>query len=612
MLALQPRPYQGEQLEASLKEYIDGINRQLLVAATGTGKTVFFSMLYETFRHLLPGKMLVTVHREKLVDQAVKAIRKWNPTLKVGKEMAEHYADTDCDVIVSCIASVGREGATRMQRFGWDNIDKIVIDESHHAIAESYLRLLEESGVMQPRSKKLLVGVTATPKRKNRRKKIADSGDEDMISLKTVFQKIVHKYTIRTAIKEGWLVPIKGYKLKTDTDLSEVKTTAGDYNQEDLADTVNTVRRNQQIVKFWMEVGQNRQTAAFTVDIKHAQALALEFHKAGVKAEAVWGTDKEQEAKIAKFEAGEITVLCNCALLTEGYDAWQIQCVLDTAPTKSSTVYTQKIGRGTRLEEGTGNLLEAIKAGIALHKLDCFVLDVCDNNTRCSLVTLPSLVGLNPDFDLHGDSVTDAIDKIEHLQEKYPTIDFTDLTDLSKVKVFVESLDMFAEPYTQEVKEFSELTWMQTQDGAYVLAIPERRDVQSAKEYWNFKHEKLHISQNELEEYELSITTVSTDKKLGTFNTLKEAFTTADDVVRRCRPDRVKVMQRNAGWHDGPASDASKAYLKKLTKKKAFIYCTCPVGPQCSGIVGTTCATCKMQQLTSGQASLAITRFKVT
>jgi len=611
---MQPRPYQVEQLNASLTEYINGVNRQLLVAATGTGKTPFFCLLYDKVRHLLPGKMLVTVHREKLVDQAIKAMHRWNPTLKIGKEMAEHYADTDCDVIVSCIASVGRDGATRMQRFGWDNIDKIVVDEAHHSIADSYLRLLAEAGVLQPGSKKLLVGVTATPKRKNRRSKDVKEvhEDEDMVSLKTVFQKIIHKYTIRQAIKDGWLVPIRGFRLKTETDLSDIKTVAGDYNQGQLAEAVNTGTRNQQIVKMWLDVAERRQTLVFTVDIQHGKDLAAEFRKAGIKAEAVWGTDKEQEEKIAQFERGEITVLCNCALLTEGFDAWQIQCVLDAAPTQSSSLYTQKIGRGTRLEEGTGNLLEALKGGMPLHKQDCLVIDVCDNNKRCSLVTLPSLVGLNPDFNLHGESVTKAADKVEELEEKHPGIDFKDLTDLSKVKAYVEALDLFADPYPVEVKEFSELTWLSQADGSYVLHIPEERGISDAKEYWRFRHERLVITQDNLEQWELSIVSTDPERKLGTFNTLKEAITTSEEVVRRCRGDRVKLLQREASWHQYPATDATKRYLKRLVvKTRPFMFCLCPVGPMCSGVAGQTCATCGKPQLTAGQATTAITKLKV-
>ena len=611
MLALRPR--QEECLASILQEYMAGIHQMLVVQATGTGKAVVIANIMRKMRHLLPGKVLVFVHTEELVKQLVKTCQDWNPELKVGREQANFYADTDCDIIVSCVASIGREGATRLQRFG--EFDIVCCDEAHHSIASTYLNVFDMVGVLKPDTRKLLVGFTATPKRKNitrsQKKEFTVLDDEELLSLKSVYKKIVFTYTIRKAIKEGWLVPLRGFRLKTETDLSEVKTTAGEYAQADLSEAVNTATRNMQIVKFWLDNAERRVTICFTVDIQHAKDLAEQFRRSGIKAEAIWGLDPERETRLERFKAGEIEVLCNCGVLIEGFDAWNVMAVLDAAPTKSSSKYTQKIGRGTRLEEGTGNLLEAIKAGIALRKKDCYVLDVVDNNKRCSLVTLPSLVGLNPDFDLHGESVTKAIEEVEKVQEKYPDIDFSNLLDLSGVKAYVESLDLFAEPYTQEVKELSELTWMQTQDGAYVLAIPEKREVKEAKQFWAFLHEKLYITPNELDEYVLSITSTETDKELGIFNTLEDAFKTADEVVRRCRPDRVKLLQRNAGWHSGTASDASKKYLRKLVGKKFFSRCLCVVGKDCNGVAGSACGTCGKIQMNAGECALAITKFKV-
>ncbi len=611
MLALRPR--QDECLDAILAAYTEGTRQQLVVQATGTGKAVVIANIMRKMRHLLPGKVLVFVHTEELVKQLVKTCQDWNPELKVGREQANFYADTDCDIIVSCVASIGREGATRLQRFG--EFDIVCCDEAHHSIASTYLNVFDMVGVLKPDTRKLLVGFTATPKRKNitrsQKKEFTVLDDEELLSLKSVYKKIVFTYTIRKAIKEGWLVPLRGFRLKTETDLSEVKTTAGEYAQADLSEAVNTATRNMQIVKFWLDNAERRVTICFTVDIQHAKDLAEQFRRSGIKAEAIWGLDPERETRLERFKAGEIEVLCNCGVLIEGFDAWNVMAVLDAAPTKSSSKYTQKIGRGTRLEEGTGNLLEAIKAGIALRKKDCYVLDVVDNNKRCSLVTLPSLVGLNPDFDLHGESVTKAVEEVEKVQEKYPDINFSNLLDLSGVKAYVESLDLFAEPYTQEVKELSELTWMQTQDGAYVLAIPEKREVKEAKQFWAFLHEKLYITPNELDEYVLSITSTETDKELGIFNTLEEAFKTADEVVRRCRPDRVKLLQRNAGWHSGTASDASKKYLRKLVGKKFFSRCLCVVGKDCNGVAGSACGTCGKIQMNAGECALAITKFKV-
>ena len=203
-------------------------------------------------------------------------------------------------------------------------------------------------------------------------------------------------------------------------DLSNIKTTAGDYQQDELENTVNTPERNAQVANAWRKDCENRQTVAFCVQIQHAKDMAAAFRSLGVNAEAVWGVDPDRATKLAKHKAKEITVLCNAQLLSEGYDDWRVSCIIDAAPTKSPTKYTQCIGRGTRLQGGTGNLLEAIAKGIPLEKKDCLVLDVCDNNKRCSLVTLPSLLGLNPDMDVQGQSVTEVADKMEELQEQLP------------------------------------------------------------------------------------------------------------------------------------------------------------------------------------------------
>ncbi len=601
-MALRQR--QVECLDAIRNEYIAGCYQQLVVMATGSGKTVVFSNLREWVKDLFTtSKMLVFAHREELVDQAVKALQKWNPTAKVGKEMANDYADLDCDIVVSCVASIGRAGASRLHRFG--SFDIVICDEAHHSIASTYLNVFEATGVLKPESTKLLVGFTATPKRKNitrsQKKQLTVLDDEQLLSLKSVYKKIVFTYTIRKAIKEGWLVPLRGYKLKTTVSLDDVKVTAGEYQQDELANVVNTPARNVQIVQMWKEKCENRQTVAFTVDINHAKALAGTFNAMGARALAIWGNDPERAQKLAWHQAKEVTILCNAQVLTEGYDDWRVSCVIPAAPTKNSSTFTQKIGRGTRLQEDTGNLLEALAAANSLEKRDCIVLDVVDNSKRCSLVTLPTLVGLNPELDLHGESVTAAADKMEALQEKYPTVDLSHLTDMSKVDAYIESLDLFAEPYTEEVKEFSKLTWMSVADGSYVLQIPERKELKG--QYARHLHEKLHISPNELDEWVLSISTTKMTRELGIYNTLQEAFSSADEVVQRCRPDRMLVMLREAEWHLRPASEPAKKLLRTLSKSKPVLKCLCP-GPQCQMKL---CPVCRLQTgITAGEASTAI------
>jgi superfamily II DNA or RNA helicase len=605
---LELRPRQTECLDAIRNEYLAGCYQQLVVAATGIGKAVILANIKRHMADLLPGKMLVFAHREELIAQLIATLEEWNPDLKVGKEMASDYADVDCDIVVSCNASIGRDGAVRLARFG--SFDYVVCDEAHHSIASTYLNVFEQTGVLKPDSTRLLVGFTATPKRKNlkRTKKeqaVLATEDEDLLQLKSVYKKIVFSYPIRKAIKEGWLVPLRGYVLKTRVDLSNIKTTAGDYQQDELENTVNTPERNAAIANAWRKDCEGRQTVAFCVQIQHAKDMAAAFRSLGVNAEAVWGVDPDRATKLAKHKAKEITVLCNAQLLSEGYDDWRVSCIIDAAPTKSPTKYTQCIGRGTRLQGGTGNLLEAIAKGVALEKKDCLVLDVCDNNKRCSLVTLPSLLGLNPDMDVQGKSITEVAEKMEELQEKYPTVDLSHLTDITKVDAYIESLDLFAAPYTEEVKEFSKLAWMGCSDGSYVLQIPEKKELKGM--FYQHKHERLNIAENELGEFVLSISSASVEnKQLGIYNTLQEAFESADEVIRRCRPDRVKLLSRESEWHTYPASDPAKKLLRSLTRSKPILKCLCP---------GTNpailCPVCRLQTgITAGEASTAINLLK--
>jgi superfamily II DNA or RNA helicase len=604
------RSYQTEALDSILQNLKDGIHQQLLVMATGCGKTVIFSQLPSLLADVLPGRMLVIVHREELVDQAIHSIQKWNPTLKVGKEMAAHRADTDSDVIVACVASIGRSGSTRMERFDWDTITKVVCDEAHHSIASTYLNVFEDAGVLREGTHKFLLGVTATPKRKNltrsEKKQVTTLDDEELLSLKSVYKKIVYTYPVRRAIKDGWLVPIKGFRLKTTTDLSNVKTTAGDFAQDQLADAVNTEDRNLKIVKLWMDNAENRTTLTFTVDIKHAQDLSQAFAQQGVASAAVWGDDPERADKIERLRTGSLKVLTNCAVLTEGFDAWQIGCVVLARPTKSSSLFTQMIGRGTRLQEGTGNLLKAQELGYALSKKDVLILDVVDNSSKCSLVTLPSLLGLNPELDLHGESVTAAAEQVEALEEKYPGVPFNNLLDIRNVKAYIESIDLFANPYPEEVAEFSKLTWMATTEG-YVLPIPEQRGLSEQGRFYDYKREKLVIAQNELDEFELSIVSPQGTRKLRVYSSLQEAIKQADDVIKRCRPDRESLMAREASWHNRFASEPAKKYLRKLAKRKTMFLCVCE-----GQTTGDKCIKCGKDRATAGQVAQALNRLRHT
>jgi len=213
------RPYQTEALE-SIQLHLDkGVKKQLVVLPTGSGKTVIFSNIPQTIKDSLP--MLVLAHRGELLTQAKEKILWSNPHLDVQIEKAEDTAEL-CDVVVASVPTLGRADSERIKKYPKDYFKTIIVDEAHHAAAETYRRILD---YFQPT---FLLGVTATPQR------------SDSVRLTDVFDEITYYKTIQDLIKEGYLCRLIGYRIQTDTDISEVETSHGDYIASQLEETINT------------------------------------------------------------------------------------------------------------------------------------------------------------------------------------------------------------------------------------------------------------------------------------------------------------------------------------------------------------------------------------
>lgn len=560
---MQERSYQLEAEEASLSNFDKNVRRQLLNMATGTGKTIVFGKLLKRFKSRLPGQAIVLAHREELIKQSIEKIHLVCPEFKVDEERAEHKADpSTADVIVASVASLGRKGTSRVDKYNWEHFDKLIVDEAHHATADSYRNIFHLFGTHRE-GNKLLLGVTATPQR------------SDGKALAEIFQKIVYVYSIRQAIEDGWLVDVRGFRVHTGTNLSEVKTSGGDFAQDELAGVVNTPARNRLIVSKWNELGQKRQTVAFTVDIQHARDLAAEFEGAGVIAAAVWGNDPDRAEKLRLHRFGKIQVLCNCGVLTEGYDDWQIGCIILARPTKSGVLFTQMVGRGTRLQEGLGNLKEWIKKNsLCLPyasadggeyatpiKQDCIVIDVVDISGKHSLVTLPTLMGLQTALDLKGKSLVGAVQAIEQAQKDHPNADFGKLTDIDGLKAFVESIDMFDVRFPEIVEECSDLSWYKVGEDTYQMLIPKSSDSE--------KTGSVKIFQNLLDQWEI-VGNIRGQQFHGIRTSIEESFKVADEQVRERVPNVLKLVSRKATWHEQPATVAQLKLLKKFYPYKSF------------------------------------------
>lgn len=536
------RPYQIEATNKIDDSHTAGIIRQLLVMATGTGKTEVFSHLPERLKNKLPGQMMVLLHRDELAKQAMEKLRKRNPGMNVQQEAGTEKADpATADAIVASVQTLGRRNTERIKKFQNTQIDKYVVDEAHRSIADSYYNVYNGVNLLENPANRLLLGVTATPTR----------GDGE--GLGKLYERIVYTYSLRQAIEDGYLVDVKGIRVDTKISLDNVRTKYGDFNENDLAKEVDNPFRNSLVCSAYMAHCEGRQAIGFGVNIEHSRNLADTFRSKGVNAEYVYGADPDREDKIARFRAGKIDVLFNAQLLVEGFDLDTISCVILAAPTKSGVVFSQRVGRGTRLPNGCDNLYNLMIEPESPIKRDCIVLDVCDSSSRHSLITLPTLLGLPSGLNLRGKSLIGSAKAIEEQLEKFPHLDFSTLNDIDQIQAFVESVNLFEVKFPDEVESGSEFTWHPAYDGGYILMLPEK--------------ESVHIRQNLLDKFE--IWGILKGKKYrGERDTLADAFSAADDLIRKVVPESIKLVNRKADWHDLAPTDGQIKLIRKLFRGK--------------------------------------------
>jgi superfamily II DNA or RNA helicase len=503
-MTLQLRDYQRDFFQRVRERYDAGVTRQLGVLATGLGKAVLFAALREQMN--FGKKIMVLVHREELAAQAADKLWRWNQHLHVGVEMADRYADVDgifpATLIVASVPTLGRRGSRRIAKFLPEDFDCIVSDEAHHSSSPQWRNVLTHFGLTEPGGSILSLGLTATPNR------------SDGTGLRQNFDEIVFDMGIREGIQSGYLVDLRGIRVNTKTNLDKVKTRAGDFAEDELANAVNTVERNAIIVKEWMAAAFDLKTVVFTVDIQHAMDLAAAFSKCGVPAEAVWGADPDRKVKLHKHRSGQVPVLCNCAVLTEGYDDPGIRCIVLAKPTKSALLFTQMIGRGTRIDDG---------------KPDCIIMDVVDNTKKHSVVTVPSLLGLPAQLDLKGKSVIQAKERFERVAKEFPIADLSAITSLSKLDSVAENISLFQVHYPPEISRLSELGWRKNGDG-YILAM---------------KRDLITITKDLRDEYKI-VGNLEGQVVTLTAQNLPGAFSIGDSLVSR---EFINVLKRDARWH---------------------------------------------------------------
>lgn len=331
---LELRPYQHQVIADFRREVEAGYRRILMVAPTGAGKTVIARAVIEQEVQNYKS-VLVIAHRREIIAQTSSKL----DGISHGIIQAGFSSRPLERVQVASIQTLHKR-AIRGNTIDLPPADLLVVDEAHHAPARTY------SEIIKAYPKAILLGLTATPCRGDGR------------GLGGIFERLIQCPQIPELIQQGYLVPTVVYA-PYNPDLRGVRTRHGDYVEAELAERMDQAELVGDIVTHWVKFGEGRKTVCFAVNVAHSKHICLEFIEAGVRAEHIDGnTPKpERDATLSRLASGEIELVTNCMVLTEGWDLPDCSCEILARPTKKMGLYRQMIGRVLRPAPGKTNCI---------------------------------------------------------------------------------------------------------------------------------------------------------------------------------------------------------------------------------------------------------------
>ena len=395
-MAYEDRLYQSECLDA-LGE--SSVHRNLLVLPTGAGKTYIFSR----YRAQVPGRTLMISHRREIIHQTAKTVEEVTgiqPGIVMGKEN-EIAADT----IIASIQSLSRR--SRLLQLP-DDVDLIVIDEAHHIAADTYKRLLYRYGLIDKLTCGLnnakgitpvfsedreLLGVTATPNR------------TDEIALDPFFDAIPFRISTLDLIPE-YLTDFSCLTVNTGVDLSGVRTRKGDLVEGQLGEEMLRQGLIAELPRVIADhLADRDRILIFLPTVATCEQAADELCFAGINARCVVGKTprSERQETLKDFAAGDVRVVVNCLVLTEGFDCPDIDALVIARPTKSGMLIQQMVGRGLRKAEG---------------KADCKIIDLSFTRRQQDLISVASSGLFGAFQELHFEAPEKSILELIALQNE--------------------------------------------------------------------------------------------------------------------------------------------------------------------------------------------------
>ncbi|EFP88637.1 uncharacterized protein PGTG_14842 [Puccinia graminis f. sp. tritici CRL 75-36-700-3] len=584
---IEHRPYQQDSLDACLDALSRGVSRIGVSLPTGSGKTtVFLNLIHKISGKRVdsnetPWRAMVIVNSVELAHQTIRQLKKLFPNTLVGTEQGAKHSSEDAEVVVATYQSL--HSKERYRKFDPAHFKCIIVDEAHHALSSSYLQILsyfnrdidhqnsprsDNSDNLKPHQVPI-IGFSATFSR------------HDRLALSTVFEEIVYHYELRDMIQAGWLAPARFTSVKVDMDLSQVALTSGkepDYVPDRLAEVVDTDPINQLLVSIYLERAASRKsTLIFTINILHMYRLANKFREAGIDARVIFSGTPPLERKILldEFRSSKFPVLVNCAVLTEGADVPNVDCVILARPTRSRTLLTQMIGRGLRKSSGTG-------------KTDCLLIDIFGSVERGVIVN-PSLEGLDPNLIDNGHTEEsghlDGVAAVtEDLEEADPQHTPSESVTVNRYTYTDFDSPFKNEPDYKNVGDLYRLTrysWVACGDGIFVLELlgqghlriqTEREETGDIRYVIYFVHtmQRTDPSNNE------SSRIFTKPQLIGTAETIPDAIKTADAFLGKATKTKksglslgiVRSLERRASWRRLPASEQQITIIKKRLGSK--------------------------------------------
>jgi superfamily II DNA or RNA helicase len=414
---LKLREYQEQKIKDVEAEWSKGVRRTAIVLATGTGKTVIFSHVARRYLSPTePDKVLILVHRDELADQAAEKLRDVVAGMPVGIVKAERN-ETGARVIVGSVQTL--RNSARLSQIG--PVGLVIVDECHHAAAPSYVKVMTELGCYDDDSDTLALGVTATLTR------------ADGKGLGDVWQTVAGKpYDVLDGIADGYLADVTGRKCTVNgLTLGQIATSNGDLRTGSLSEALKTADARRFVVESYTEHARDMPGIVFVPDVASAFDFTESFADAGYDVAAIWGEMDREDRKLTLKRAreGDLQVLVNCMVLTEGTDIPRLQCAVIARPTTNAALYMQMAGRVLRPFPGKDRAL---------------ILDVVGISDDYRLATIADLTSRRIETIAEGESLREAVER-ERKRRNPLFIDY--VMDWDEVDLFHRSRAVWLQTY---------------------------------------------------------------------------------------------------------------------------------------------------------------------